>query len=136
MDDGGINISGGTIAAISLSIIFLAFISSLIYNRIWFKNFQFQFSNTSGIVKSQVIALSSTYVYYDRIQNINVTQGILERIFGLVSVTIETAAKSSAEEKMGGLRIPGLSRTNAEKIKNFLLVKVDIYKNKLLPPLN
>ncbi len=129
--DDGIKISGGTMITISLAFIALAFVGSLIYNKIWFKNFHFQFADNSGIIKSQVIALSSTYVYYDRIQNINVTQGILERIFGLFSVTIETAAESSAKDKKGGLRIPGLAKADAEKIKNFLLAKVDIYKNKL-----
>jgi len=49
----------------------------------------------------------------------------------LYSVTIETAAESGNKEKRAGLRIPGLSNTGAEKLKDFLLAKVDIYKNKL-----
>jgi len=130
-DEEYINISGGTVATIFFGVIVLAFIGSFIYQKIWFKNFHFQFSDKSGIIKSQVIALSSSYVYYDRIQNINVTQGIIERLFGLYSVTIETAAESGNKEKRAGLRIPGLSNTGAEKLKDFLLAKVDIYKNKL-----
>ncbi len=127
----GINIPGGTITTISLSIIILVLLGSYIYQKIWFKNFHFQFSDKSGIIKSQVIALSSSYVYYDRIQNINVTQGIVERIFGLFSVTIETAAESGNKEKRAGLRIPGLSSSGADKIKDFLLAKIDFYKNRL-----
>ncbi|MFH1564770.1 MAG: PH domain-containing protein [bacterium] len=126
-----INISGGTVAIIFLGVIVLAFIGSYIYQKIWFKNFHFQFSDNSGIIKSQVIALSSSYVYYDRIQNVNVTQGIIERLFGLFSVTIETAAESGNKKKRAGLRVPGLSNTGAEKLKDFLLAKVDIYKNRL-----
>ncbi len=127
----GINISGKTVATIFFSIIVLAFIGSYIYQKIWFKNFHFQFSDKSGIIKSQVITLSSSYIYYDRIQNVNVTQGIIERLFGLFSITIETAAESGNKQKRAGLRIPGLSNSGAEKIKDFLLAKVDIYKNRL-----
>ena len=127
----GINISSGTIAAVSLCVIILAMLGSYIYQKIWYKNFHFQFSDKSGIIKSQVIALSSYYVYYDRIKNVNITQGIVERIFGLFSVTIETAAESGNKEKNAGLRIPGLSSSDADKIKDFLLAKVDFYKNRL-----
>lgn len=126
-----LNISSGIITAVSLGVIILALLGSYIYQKIWFKNFHFQFSDNSGIIKSQVIALSSSYVYYDRIQNVNVTQGIVERIFGLFSVTIETAAESGNKEKRAGLRIPGLSSSGADKIKDFLLAKVDFHKNRL-----
>jgi putative membrane protein len=126
-----VDVSNSTIVLIFLIIISLEVIFSFIYNKIWFKNFQFQFSDNSGFIKTQVIALSNSYIYYDRIQNINVTQGILDRIFGLFSVTIETAAESSAKNKTGALRIPGLSKESAEKIKDFLLAKVEVYKNKL-----
>ncbi len=117
------------IASVAVSVVLL--FGTIVYYKIWYKNFYFQFSDNSGVVKSQVIALSNTYVYYDRIQNINVTQGIIERIFGLFSVTIETAAESNKKVSGSGLQIPGLSKDGAEKIKNFLLAKVDIYRHKL-----
>ncbi len=131
LGEGEIDISGGVIATIFLSTVFLTLVSSYIYQKIWFRNFYFQFSDKSGRIKSQVIALSSSYIYYDRIQNVNITQGMVERIFGLFSVTIETAAESGNKQKRAGLRIPGLSNAGAEKIKAFLLAKVDIYKNRL-----
>lgn len=131
LGEDGINISRGTITAVSLGIIVLGSVGGYIYQKIWFKNFHFQFSDNSGIIKSQVIALSSSYVYYDRIQNVNVTQGIIERLFGLFSVTIETAAESGNKERKGGLHIPGLSNAGAEKLKDFLLAKASIYKNRL-----
>lgn len=126
-----INISGETITTIFLGVIILTLIGSYIYQKIWYKNFYFQFSDNSGIIKSQVIALSNSYIYYDRIQNINVTQGIIERIFGLLSVTIETAAEGGNKQKKAVFCIPGLSNSGAERIKDFLLAKVNIYKNRL-----
>lgn len=127
-DTENINASNGTIATIFVGINILNFLANFIYQKIWLKNFYFKFSDNSGIIKSQVIVLSNSYIYYDRIQNINVTQRLIERLFGLYSVTIETAAKSGNQQK---LHIPGLSYTGSEKLKNFLLAKVDIYKNKL-----
>lgn len=127
-----VDASSKTVILICLIIISLELIVSFIYSKIWFKNFQFQFSDNSGFIKTQVIALSNSYIYYDRIQNINVIQGILDRIFGLFSVTIETAAESNTKNKISsGLRIPGLSKVDAEKLKDFLLAKVAVYKNKL-----
>lgn len=131
LEEEAINIFNGTIAAISLLFIVLCFVIGYVYQKIWYKNFHFKFSDNSGIIKSQVVALSSSYVYYDRIQNVNITQGIMERIFGLFSVTIETAAESGNKQKRAGLHIPGLSNSGAEKIKNFLLAKIDTCKNKL-----
>ena len=122
---------GGVIITIYLSLVVLIFIGSYIYYRIWFKNFYFRFSDKSGIIKSQVIALSSSYIYYDRIQNVNIHQGIIDRIFGLYSVTIETAAEIGDGSGGTELGIPGLSNSGAEKIKDFLLAKVDVYKNRL-----
>ena len=130
-ENSDITISTPTVFSVATLIIIISLISSLIYQKIWFKNFYFQFSDNSGLIRSQVIALSSSYVYYDKIQNINVTQGLLERIFGLFSVTIETAAESSNKDEKAGLQIPGLTKSDAEKIKNFLLTKVDQFKNKL-----
>lgn len=116
---------------IPFAIVILMFFATLIYHKIWYKNFYFQFSDKSGVIKSQVISLSNAYVYYDRIQNINVTQNLIERIFGLFSVTIETAGEGSKNVNNSGLVIPGLLKENADKIKNFLLSKVDIYRHKL-----
>ena len=111
--------------------IFFISLGTYIYYKIWFKNFYFQFLNTSGVIKSRVLTLSSSYIYYDRIQNVNITQGILEKIFNIYSITIETAAENANHNKRFGLKIPGLSNQNAEKLKDFLLTKINIHKNRL-----
>jgi len=129
--DSGYSYTSAYLIFIPLIIFILIWFVTFIYYKIWYNNFYFQFSDKSGVIKSQVIALSNSYVYYDRIQNINVTQGIIERIFGLFSVTIETAGESNKNIANSGLKISGLSKDDAEKIKNFLLAKVDVNHHKL-----
>lgn len=93
------------------------------YSIVWFKNFNFTFYTDKGEVVSKVISQSQTYLYYDRIQNVNVNQGIVERLFNLFSVDIETAG--------GAVSLLGLNSENAEKIKTFLLERARNYKHRL-----
>lgn len=103
-------------------------ISLIIYSIIWFKNFQFEFSGVSGTLRQGVIAKSETHIYYDRVQNINAMQTVLDRIFGIHTVSIETAGGSG---KMSTFTISGLSKTDAEKIKNFLQGKLAVNRNRV-----
>lgn len=113
-------------AGISLFITFclalpiVAYIGSYIYNTIWFKNYYFMFDTSRGLIRTSVIATNEKYVYYNRIQNINVTQGFIERLFRLWNVTIETASEGT---KTNTLSVLGLTKANAETLKEFLLAK-------------
>jgi len=118
-------IPGGMIA------IAVFLVGVIIYFQIWYRNFYFQFSDRSGVIKKQVISLSNSYIYYDRIQNINLSQDVFDRLFGIFTITLETARETSKESLTASLNIPGLSQTDADKLKNFLLSKVSIYKNKI-----
>ncbi|MFA4872258.1 MAG: PH domain-containing protein [Patescibacteria group bacterium] len=90
-----------------------------IYSYVWYKNFYFYFGTEKGEIRTKVIGEKKSYVYYNRIQNINVSQGFVERLFGICTVIIETAGGLSGLS----LRLPGLTQKNAEEIKNFLLTK-------------
>lgn len=120
--------------AFMIPVVILAFLfisASLIYYSWWYKNFYFKFEAAQGVISEKVITLTESYVYYDRIQNINVTQGILERAFGLYSVSIETAAEALKPEKTPRLVIPYLLKDDAEMLKSFLFEKARAYKNTL-----
>ena len=102
----------------------IAIFLSFIYTLVWYNNFNFSFSEERGEIKSSVIATSASFLAYDRIQNVNVHQGILDRLLGIYSVVIETAGETS------GLKfvIYGLNRQNSEALKNFLLDRARAYK--------
>ena len=62
---------------------------------------------------------SVTVVPFTRIQHSEVEQGVIERQFGLSSLSVFTAGGSLSD-----LVIPGLKREDAERIRNFLSQKV------------
>jgi len=93
---------------------------SYVYYSIWYKNFYFKFDQESGTIKQGVVSTSDVHVYYNRIQNIDISQVAVERIMGICCLVIETA---SAGTEISGIIIPGLKKENAEKLKNFLLEK-------------
>ncbi len=105
----------------------LIFMFSYIYWRVWFKNFNYVLRQDHGEIKEKVFGQSLSYVYYNRIQNINIRQGILDRLLGIFTVIIETAGEQSSTK----LRIPGLSSVSAEFIRNLLLDKSRQYRNSL-----
>lgn len=102
-------------------------IFDLIYQYIWYKNFYFVFKKREAMIRTKVISQSISYLYYDRIQNINLTQSLLDRIFQLYQVQIETAAEATSRR----LIIAGLKKEDAEKLRDFLLEKAKIYRAKI-----
>ncbi len=128
---GGIFLFGGYLLRLSFSlflmILVINFILSLIGALIWYKNFYFRFDKDRGEIRSKVIGQSISYLYYDKIQNVNISQGFLGRILGIYTIIIETAGESAWNR----LIIDGLTKESAEKIKDFLLNKAKYYRNQL-----
>ena len=56
-----------------------------------------------------------TIVPYGRIQNININEGPIERAFGLSTISLDTAGGSLSD-----VSIPGLERTEAERIRDLV----------------
>ncbi len=96
----------------------LSIIGNYIYAKIWYKNYNFSFDQKQGLIEEKVISSNQKYIYYNRIQNINVTQSVLDRFFKLYRVTIETASEGT---KKSILAIIGLNKENADKLKDFLI---------------
>lgn len=56
-----------------------------------------------------------TIVPYGRIQNVNINEGPIERAFGLSTISLDTAGGSLSD-----VSIPGLERTEAERIRDLV----------------
>lgn len=69
--------------------------------------------------KKGLIAYKQTSVPFNRIQHVEVNQGILAKVFKLSSVKIYTAGGTSSD-----LSIPGLPVETAHKLKAFLSEKI------------
>ena len=87
------------------------------YNR-WFYEFDDQgFKSECGVLFKRY-----SNVPYERIQNVNVTRGIIARMLGFSTVQIQTAGYSGARGAEG--RIPAVDFKYAEEIRDFLMKKI------------
>ena len=119
------SISEGTsIIFIPGLIIPILMIGNYIYMKIWYNNFYFKFDGDGGMISEKVFSVKSTYLYYNRIQNIDVSQGFLARLLGLNELKIETAAEGTA---LDAIKISGLGKENADMLRDFLLEKSRAY---------
>jgi membrane protein YdbS with pleckstrin-like domain len=83
-----------TISLVLLSILIIAI--SKLWADLYWKNYSFELLDDKIVVRSGVIGRRKVMIPYERIQNVNVVKGILERIFGVSSIQIETAGGAGA----------------------------------------
>ncbi|QQS16183.1 MAG: PH domain-containing protein [Candidatus Moraniibacteriota bacterium] len=104
----------------------LTLIVSYVMELIWYKNYYFKFDSQGGIITEKVLSARTTHVYFNRVQNIDISQSIVERFLGLYEVTMETAAESTGD---GSITVTGLKKENAEILRDFLLQKTKKYQS-------
>jgi putative membrane protein len=82
-----------------------------------FKNFQFKIENQHFILKRGIIKKTNTSIPFDRIQNINFKQNIIQQIINVHELNIETAGSSKAE-----ISIKALSFEEATSLKKAVTI--------------
>jgi putative transcriptional regulator len=108
------------------SIIILVVFLDYLYNVAYLKRFSYGISSKFITINSGVFTHQKTSIPFSRIQNITVEQGIIERLFGIYTVKIETAGVSGISPQTGTARsegyIPGVrDPSKLEKIINELV---------------
>lgn len=112
------------------------------------KNFHYLIDKEFMVIKQGVLSKKQRNIPYGVIQNVFVKQDLFDRLFGLASVTIENASqaggKENNEQKVFGMKmraqnrqqvetvgftgnkvsIPGLTKQNAEALKNTILERI------------
>jgi putative membrane protein len=73
-------------------------------------------------IKQGVLIRKKRYIRQERIQSINFSQGIIQRLFGLVQVRIETAGGGSEPE----VQLNAITKIEADQLRSHLLSKTDI----------
>jgi hypothetical protein len=73
--------------------------------------------------KTGLIFYKQISVTFNRIQHVEVSQGILGKLFGLSSIKIYTAGGSASD-----LSIPGLLTADAQKLKAYISEKISRYE--------
>ena len=71
-----------------------------------YDNYLFAFTDTKIYIKKGVFNKQSTTIDYTRVQNVDYTQGIIERRFDVSTVKIETAGSAGAEGIIEGIGNP------------------------------
>lgn len=98
---------------ISLVVVFITFITGILS---WLR-FTYRFENGELRIEHGIFISKKRYIPFERIQSIDLTEGILQRIFGLVKVQIETAGGGGGEEAEAVLS--AISKQDAGLIQDY-----------------
>ena len=95
--------------------------AQMAYNR-WF----YEFTGSQLRFERGIIWKKYTNIPYERIQNVDITRGIIARILGFSTVNIQTAGFSAVPNRNAFAEgyIPAVSVVEAEKIIEFVIKKV------------
>jgi len=93
-----------------------------------YRNWKYELTQDSLKIEKGVIIKKYKSIPYERIQNVDITRGIIARIVGFSTIDIQTAGYSAYAAK-GGMgqsegHLPALSIEGAEKIREFLMKKI------------
>jgi membrane protein YdbS with pleckstrin-like domain len=93
-----------------------------------YNNWQYELTQDSLKIEKGVIIKKYKSIPYERVQNVDITRGIIARIFGFSTIDIQTAGYSAYAAK-GGVgqsegHLPALSIDQAERIRDFLMKKI------------
>lgn len=88
--------SGGAARAILATIALLAFL--IVGTFIYWRRFEFRVGNDEIRIDSGIFSRTHRSIPFDRIQDVDITQGPLARILGLAQVKFETGGSAGADE--------------------------------------
>ena len=109
----------GIITAIVLSFVFAEVYANLTYDR-WF----YELTPDSLKIERGIIWKRYSNIPYVKIQNVDINRGILARLFGFSTISIQTAGYSYGQQRgFAEGNLPALSIQEAEKIRDFLVKK-------------
>ena len=118
---------GLNLIMIILIYLILAIIIGEIYARLAYHFWKYDFTTTELKIEKGIIWKKYKSIPYQRVQNVEISRGIMARIFGFSTVAIHTAGYSAPTRGFGGRaegNLPALSVEDAEKIRQFLMSKI------------
>ena len=123
------SVAGMVVIGLLLSFLFfIAFviIFSEIYARLAYNNWKFEFTQDSLRLERGIIWKRYSNVPYERVQNVDITRGIIARICGFSSVNIQTAGYSYSTRgaPISEGYIPAVDMQRAEQIRTFVLKRI------------
>ena len=108
----------GPFLLLAVLIFAIIFIWHIVYVVIWKKNFRFKFMPNFIHTHSSVLSKVDRQLPYSSIQDVTVSQGLLESFFGLCTVVIANAVQSVRDEQ--SIKLPGQVLENGNKIATII----------------
>ncbi len=105
----------GAAAVVVGTILGLAGMMALLWPALRFQHFHYSVREHDLLVERGVLVRRKSSIPHNRIQHVDTRQGPIERVFGLSSLAVYTAAGMSADGS-----IPGLATEQAERIRDEL----------------
>ncbi|MEB1806770.1 MAG: PH domain-containing protein [Bacillaceae bacterium] len=100
-------------------IILFLMLFSLIHSILYWFTFRYEWIEEELRVKEGVFVKKRRYIRLERVQSVDLTSGLIQRLFGLVSVKIETAGGGNEPE----VHLIAVSKEEGIKTRNYLLQK-------------
>ncbi len=105
--------------------LFIAFVIwGVIRLLLWKRKYKFEFTPEYIFYRTGVIGIQETHLPYNTVQDINVKQGVIDKMFGISKVFIQNAAQNGISR---GISVEGITIDNAnhiaEILRNILLTK-------------
>jgi putative membrane protein len=124
-ESGSLNYSA--FAGIFVFVVLFLLILVEVYARMAYNRWFYEFTDDQLRVEKGIIWKRYSNVPYQRIQNVDITRGIIARICGFSSVNIQTAGYSVPANSRGHSEgyLPAVDMNEAEKIREFLMKKIN-----------
>ena len=88
----------------------------LVYSFLQWWRFTYRIESGEFRMESGVFVKKKRYIKFDRIHSINISEGIIQRLFGLVKVNIETAGGNQADAILTAIK-----KHEAEQLNELIL---------------
>jgi len=126
-----LGLDSGTLGIIFVALFVILLAYSLVYLALWRSNYSFSFLPDYIVTKQGIIAKKERHLPYRAVQDVAVSQGIVERILGIATVRIENAEAAQVVGRgvtiSSAISIPGQSLMKANEtsdaIKRIALTK-------------
>lgn len=93
----------------------VALVGSIVWGFLFWRRFRYEVSDEQLKVTQGVFVQKKTFIPLERIQSVDVTEGVLHRLFGLVRVEVQTAGGKKPEAIF-----PALARGDASRLRSML----------------
>jgi len=97
-----------------------------IYARMSYNRWFYEFADSNLRIERGIIWKRYSNVPYERVQNVDITRGIIARLCGFSTVNIQTAGYAYSGRGMSRSEgyLPAVTIEGAEKIREFLMKKI------------